>query len=71
MTHPLVQPLPEPEKTIEEADRVIEYRRQRMLSAGFTETQALALAVSTADIHRAEDLIAKGCQRRLVVAILC
>lgn len=69
MEHPLKSSRPDRANT-EELDSVVEWRRERMRKAGFTPTQSLALAISTADIHRAEHLLEAGCPKRLVVAIL-
>jgi hypothetical protein len=53
-----------------EAELVLTNRLDRFLALGVFYPQALELAMSAADIHRAEDMVAAGCPPELLTAIL-
>ncbi len=53
-----------------EAERVLVNRLERFLALGISYPQALELAMSLADVHRAEDMVAAGCPPELVSDIL-
>lgn len=53
-----------------EMERVVEWRTLRLLRAGFPQGEAVLLAESSADIHRAEALLTQGCSAQLVYRIL-
>jgi hypothetical protein len=54
----------------EEAERVLINRLDRFMRICPDYPQALELAMSTADLHLAEDMVAAGCPPELLVAIL-
>jgi hypothetical protein len=65
----------EPDKTTEEAqhsepDRVEAWRLQTLIEAGYPFEHAELIAISDADLHRAVELLRKGCAPELAVDIL-
>lgn len=70
--HPLRVERPDRPDRMEstEAERVTEWRTLRLLTAGFPQGEAVLLAESGADIHRAEAMLAQGCSAQLVYRIL-
>ncbi|MFN8186951.1 MAG: hypothetical protein U0R69_07725 [Gaiellales bacterium] len=54
-----------------EEDRVINWRVEELLRAGYDEVAALELALTPeVDLHRAVDLVRCGCPRDTAVRIL-
>jgi hypothetical protein len=53
-----------------EAERVLINRLKRLLALELPYPVALDLAMSDADLHRAEAMVAGGCSAELLIAIL-
>ena len=57
--------------TEEEATAVLEWRFSQLTRSGFTADDALVLAIhADVDLHRAADLVARGCPPSLALRIL-
>jgi hypothetical protein len=55
----------------QEATAVVEWRFSQLTRSGFAAAEALALAIhSDVDLHRAADLVARGCPPSLALRIL-
>jgi hypothetical protein len=55
----------------EEATEVLEWRFSQLTRSGFAVEDALALATcANVDLHRAADLVARGCPPSLALRIL-
>jgi hypothetical protein len=72
-----IPPIPKPPEVdpAEEAERrkeeeVVKWRTLRLVGAGYSSVNAELLARSTADLHRAESLLEKGCDQILALRIL-
>lgn len=61
--------MPGESASVEHAD-VIEWRLSILQDAGYPENEALSLAYSHADLHRACDLLASGCAVATAIEIL-
>lgn len=53
-----------------EAELILVYRLERFLAIVADYPTALELAMSDADVHRAEDMVAAGCSPDLLLSIL-
>jgi hypothetical protein len=55
---------------LDEADRVLLWRISRLVEAGYDDVAAVELGLSRIDLHRAVDLLERGCPYELAVRIL-
>jgi hypothetical protein len=63
--------LHEPETRETEAERVVRWRLEQLVRAGFDEAAALLLAaMRNVDLHRASDLLRHGCPADTALRIL-
>jgi hypothetical protein len=63
--------LDEPETRETEAERVVRWRLEQLVRAGFDEAAALLLAaMRNVDLHRASDLLRHGCPADTALRIL-
>lgn len=65
-------PAPESEEVVEEVapNKVVLWRADRLIKAGYDEEAALLLAESTVDLHRAVGLLERGCPPTTALLIL-
>lgn len=64
------EPADPPEEPNLEAARVVAWRLKYLIRAGYDEEAALLIAESTADLHRAAELLTKGCDVHTALRIL-
>ena len=58
------------EQRLNESERVASWRLHVLVEAGFPVPLAEALAHSDVDLHRAVELVARGCEAELAAEIL-
>jgi hypothetical protein len=67
----LLSGLPEPDEVEEKGpDKVLEWRKDCLVRAGYDEEAAILLAESGCELHRAMALLGNGCSASLALLIL-
>jgi hypothetical protein len=61
---------PSREIELDEADRVLLWRISRLVEAGYDDVAAVEVGLSSVDLHRAVDLLERGCPSGVAVRIL-
>ena len=61
-----------PEEPVEHVDKVLEWRKEYLVRAGYDEEEATLLAEhpGVVDLHRAEALLEQGCPSTTALLIL-